>query len=186
VGDRPIEFPVEGLSDGVVRLRPMADADLAAVVAACQDPEIHRWTRVPNPYREAEARGWLSDQARKRAAGEGVELLIVDEADERLLGSVGAVRVDFEEASCELGYWVAREARGRGVATRAVKLLANWIFETLPIDRVQICAEPANDASRRVAERAGLTFEGVLRSYVVIKGRRRDMAMYSLLRTDVR
>jgi len=59
-----IEFPVEGISDGVVRLRLHADSDVPAIVAACQDPEIPRWTRVPEPYGEADARGWLEQESR--------------------------------------------------------------------------------------------------------------------------
>jgi RimJ/RimL family protein N-acetyltransferase len=162
----------------------MADADLPAIVAACQDPEIPRWTRIPHPYGEADARGWLEQEAALRARGEQLGLVIVGAGDDRLLGSVGVVRFDWTDARCELGYWVAREARGRGVASRAVRLVTEWIFDAVRIDRVEICAEPENTRSRRVAERAGFTFEGVLRSYMLNKGRRRDMAMYSRLRTD--
>jgi RimJ/RimL family protein N-acetyltransferase len=149
-GDLPIEFPVEGLSDGVVRLRLMAEADVGAIVAACQDPEIPRWTRVPEPY-----------------------------------GAVGIGHVDPQEGRCELGYWMARESRERGLATRAVRLLSRWVFESLPIDRIEIHAEPGNAASRRVAERAGFSFEGVLRAYLLHRGVRRDAASYSLLRGEL-
>jgi ribosomal-protein-alanine N-acetyltransferase len=184
VSERPIEYPVEGLSDGVVLLRPMAEADLSAIVAACQDPEIPRWTRVPEPYGEADARSWFELEATQRARGHQLGLVVDDPRGDRLLGSVGIVDLDWTEGRCELGYWVTREARGRGVGTRAVRLLTDWIFEALPIDRVEICAEPENTGSRRVAERAGFTFEGLLRSYIVNKGTRRDMTMYSRLRTD--
>ena len=68
--------------------------------------------------------------------------------------------------------------------TRAVRLLSGWAFSELGVDRIEVIVDPRNAASRAVAERAGFRFEGVLRSYVVIKDRRRDMAMYSLLRTD--
>jgi RimJ/RimL family protein N-acetyltransferase len=186
VGDRPIEFPVEGLSDGVVRLRLMAEADLPAIVAACQDPEIPRWTRVPEPYGESEARSWFEQEAEQRARGEHLGLLIVDPGNGRLEGSVGVVHVDSREGRCELGYWIARDSRGRGLATRAVRLLSGWVFENLPVDRIEIHAEPENAASRRVAERAGFTLEGVLRSYLVNKGLRRDAASYSLLRGELR
>jgi RimJ/RimL family protein N-acetyltransferase len=186
VGDRPIEFPVEGLSDGVVRLRLMAEADLPAIVAACQDPEIPRWTRVPEPYGESEARGWFEQETAQRARGEQLGLLIVDPGNGRLLGSVGIVHVDRQEGRCELGYWMARDSRGRGLATRAVRLLSGWTFENLSVDRIEIHAEPENAASRRVAERAGFTLEGVLRSYLVNKGLRRDAASYSLLRGELR
>jgi RimJ/RimL family protein N-acetyltransferase len=181
-----IEFPVEGLTDGAVRLRLQADADIPAVVAACQDPEIPRWTRVPTPYGETEARGWFEQEAQGRGRGEMLGLLIVDTEDDRLLGSVGIVHLDREEGRCELGYWMAPEARGRGVATRAAKLLSRWAFDNLPVERIEIHAEPANTASRRVAERAGFAFEGVLRSYFVNKGVRRDAASYSLVRGELR
>jgi RimJ/RimL family protein N-acetyltransferase len=181
-----IEFPVEGVSDGVVRLRLQADSDVPAIVAACQDPEIPRWTRVPAPYGEADARGWLEQESRGRSRGELLGLLVVGAEDDRLLGSVGIVRLNGEERRCELGYWLAREARGLGAATRAVRLLSAWVFDNLPADRIEIHAEPDNEASRRVAERVGFTFEGVLRSYIVNKGVRRDAASYSLLRGELR
>ena len=184
--DRLIEFPVEGLSDGVVRLRLIAEADLPAVVAACQDPEIPRWTRVPEPYGESEARSWFEQEAEQRARGQQLGLLIVDPCNGRLLGSVGIVHVDQQEGRCELGYWMARDSRGRGLATRAVRLLSGWAFENLSVDRIVIHAEPENAASRRVAEQAGFTLEGVLRSYLVNKGLRRDAASYSLLRGELR
>jgi RimJ/RimL family protein N-acetyltransferase len=69
--------------------------------------------------------------------------------------------------------------------TRAVLLLSRWIFDNLAAERIEITIEPQNAASRAVAERAGYAFEGVLRSYTEIKGQRRDMAMYSLLRGDL-
>ena len=185
IAQRTIEFPAGGLSDGDIRLRLQADADLPAVIKACQDPEIGRWTRVPSPYGEAEAREWHERQARARDEGAMLHLLVVDAATDRLLGSAGIVHADWEEGRCELGYWVARESRGRGLAGRAVRLLCGWIFESLPIDRVEIHAEPENMPSRRVAEAAGFRFEGVLRSYFVNKGERRDAASYSLLRGEL-
>jgi RimJ/RimL family protein N-acetyltransferase len=186
VSNRSIEFPVEGLSDGVVRIRLMAEADLPAIIAACQDPEIPRWTRVPQPYGEPEARSWFEREAEQRGRGEQLGLLIVDPDDGRLLGSVGIVRVDPQEGRCELGYWTERDSRRRGLATRAVRLLSGWVFENLPVDRIEIHAEPDNAASRRVAERAGFSFEGVLRAYRVKNGLRRDAASYSLLRSELR
>ena len=181
----PIRFPVEGLSDGEVRLRLGTDADIPAIVAACQDPEIPRWTRVPAPYTEESAREWAVQARADEERGGGLHLLVVDAETDELLGSAGLVRVDWEEARGEVGYWLAREARGRGVAARAVRLVSAWTFENLPIERLEIHAEPDNHASRRVAERAGYTFEGVLRSYFVNKGRRRDAASYSLIRGEL-
>ena len=186
MSDAAIEFPVEGISNGSIRIRLRADADTPAIVAACQDPEIPRWTRVPEPYDETTAAEWAVESSRQREAGEGLHLVIVDAETDDFLGSIGVHEIEREEGRCDLGYFLAREARGRGVMTSAVRLLGRWTFDNLPIQRVQIKIQPDNAASRAVAERAGYTFEGVLRSHTVIKGRRCDMAMYSLLRDELR
>jgi RimJ/RimL family protein N-acetyltransferase len=183
---QPLEFPVEGITDGEIRIRLRADSDTPAIVAACQDPEIPRWTRVPEPYDESEAAVWAVESQRQQEAGEGLHLLIVDAQTEELLGSVGVQDIRYGDARCDIGYWLAQQARGRGVMTQAVRLLSGWVFENLPIERIQITAQPENEASRAVAERAGYSFEGVLRSYIDIKGKRRDAAMYSLLRGELR
>jgi RimJ/RimL family protein N-acetyltransferase len=175
-----IEFPVEGIAEGEIRLRLVAEADLPGITELVQDPEIPRWTRIPSPYSAHDAEEWFARQSEEDAP---LNLVIVD-ADEGLLGSCGIVEIDWEEGRAELGYWLACGARGRGVMTRAIRLLARWIFGNLPIERVQLGIEPGNEASRKVAERAGFTFEGVLRSWFVNKGMRRDAAMYSLLRSD--
>jgi RimJ/RimL family protein N-acetyltransferase len=180
-----IEFPVAGLSDGSIRLRLRADSDTPAIVAACQDPEIPRWTRVPDSYDEAAAAEWAVESGRQQESGEGLHLVIADAGSDDFLGSIGVHNVNRTEGRCDIGYFLAREARGRGVMTRAVRLLAEWAFQSLPVERIEITIEPANAASRAVAERAGFTFEGVMRSHTLIKGRRRDMAMYSLLRHEL-
>ncbi len=180
----PIDFPVEGIGDGEIRLRLLADSDLPALIELCQDPEIPRWTRVPSPYGRREAEEWFERQAGAREEGTLLNLMIVDGAD-RLLGSIGIVEVDWDEGRCELGYLLSREARGGGVMTRAIGLLARWIFDSLPIERLQLGIEPDNAPSRAVALRAGFQFEGVLRSYFVNKGVRRDAAFYSLIRGEL-
>jgi RimJ/RimL family protein N-acetyltransferase len=181
----PIEFPVEGLGDGSIRLRLIVEADLPAIVAACQDPEIPRWTRVPDSYGNSDARQWLAAQQQGRDAGSELHLVVVDARTDELIGSVGLVDIDWKDRRGSIGYWVAPEARRRGVATRSVRLLAAWALGDLGLGRVEIKSHPDNVASHRVAERAGFTREGVLRSHALIKGRRRDMIVFSLLPSDV-
>jgi RimJ/RimL family protein N-acetyltransferase len=160
------------LEDEVLVLRPFGEDDVAAIVEACQDEEIARWTRVPSPYTEEHAREFL------RSTDE-VAYAIVDRAGGKLLGAIGARLLD--EGVVDVGYWVKREARGHGVAPRALRLLARWAFEEQGAGRVHLVTEPGNHASQRVAEKAGFTREGILRSYLDFKGRRRDAVMYSLL-----
>jgi RimJ/RimL family protein N-acetyltransferase len=112
--------------------------------------------------------------------------VIADAQTDEFLGSIGTREISRPDGRWDIGYFLAPEARGRGVMTRAVRMLTEWAFDNLPVDRLEITTEPANAASRAVAERAGYTFEGVLRSHTMIKGTRRDMAMYSLLRGELR
>jgi RimJ/RimL family protein N-acetyltransferase len=162
------------LEDGEIALRPFTEADVPAITVACQDSEIPRWTQVPSPYTEQDALTFL------KAAPEASA--IVDATTGELLGSIGWRWVD---GNVQLGYWVKREARGRGVATRALRLLSDWATAELGADRVQLLTEPENRASQRVAEKAGFRREALLRSYVDLKGTRRDVYMYALLREDL-
>jgi RimJ/RimL family protein N-acetyltransferase len=183
---RPVQFPVEGLAEGSIRIRLRVDSDAPEMIAALQDPEIPRWTRVPESYDESTAAEWAVESRRQQQAGEGLHLVIADAGNGAFLGSIGIHDIDRDEARCNIGYYLAREARGRGVITHAVRMLSRWAFDNLPVDRIEIPVIVENHASRRVAERAGYEFEGVLRSHTVIKGRRRDIAMYSLLRGELR
>lgn len=180
-----IAFPIGGTDDGVVRIRLPADTDASAVVAACQDPEIPRWTRVPEDYDTTEARAFAETAELRQPDGQGLSLLIVGADEGDLLGSIGIVALSSRDRRCELGYWLAEGARGRGVMTRSVLLLCRWIFTELGIHRIAILIEPDNWRSRAVPERCGFRFEGVMRSYFEDKGRRRDVAVYSLLRDEL-
>lgn len=180
-----IKFPIGGIEDGVVRIRLLSDADLPGLIAACRDPEIPRWTRVPEDYDVAAARTFAETSELGLAEGRGLSLLIAGADEDGLLGSIAIVAVEPEERRCELGYWLARDARGQGTMTRSVRLLCRWIFAELEIERIAINVEPDNVRSRAVPERCGFQFEGVLRSYFINKGRRRDAASYSLLRDEM-
>ena len=174
----------EGLSDGVVSFRAWCREDVPWLVEVCQDPEIPRWTAVPSPYGEADARGFVAAQEDRRSAGEAAPFAIVSAADGELLGSLDVTMHDWRNGRAEIGYWIAAPARGRGVALRSVALAARWSFASLGLARLELLVEPDNPPSQRVAERAGFTHEGLLRSYRLMKGRRVDFLVYSLLPTD--
>jgi RimJ/RimL family protein N-acetyltransferase len=118
-------------------------------------------------------------------SGTDLATLIVDEADDTVLGSVGVHNIDPETGRCAAGYWVAAPARGRGVASRGLRLLCRFAFGELEVQRIELWIEPVNAASLRVAETAGFHREGLLRSFMPVGGERRDMLMYSLLRHDI-
>jgi RimJ/RimL family protein N-acetyltransferase len=119
------------------------------------------------------------------SAGTELPTLIVDAADDTLLGTVGLHNLDPESGRCSAGYWVAAPARSRGVARRGLELLSRFAFDQLAVKRIELWIEPVNRGSLRVAEAVGFTREGLLRSYMQVSGERRDMLMYSLLPNDI-
>lgn len=180
----PIEFPVEGLTDGVIRLRLPADQDVPAIVKACQDPAIQRYTTVPDSYGEEEARSHIGRAAAGVAEGVSLMVATVDADTGEWLGNAGIRRHGTDHGRWAIGYLVAPWARGHGLAERSVRLLCRFGFDELGAERIEITAEPENEASLRVAERAGFQREGLLHGYLVVKGVRRDAIMFALLRSD--
>jgi RimJ/RimL family protein N-acetyltransferase len=171
------------LTDGVVTLRPWRAEDVDPLVALCDDPEIVRFTRVPTPYTRDDALMYLAQQVAVEERGEATAFAIADAADDRLLGSIDVRRGTDGRAT--IGYLVGATARGRGVASRATRLLSRWALAQWGVARLEIHVRPDNPASQRVAERAGFTREAVLRSYLELRGRRYDSVVFSLLPDDV-
>lgn len=160
-------------------LRSWRKGDAAALPSLAEDAEIVRWTEVPAAYDQEEARTWLSRTEAHRQAGRAVYFAVVDARSDELLGSIDLRIVASEGAQVgEIGYLLWPEARGRGVITRAVSVLARWAFEELGIARLQILVHPDNHASLAVPERAGFTREGLLQS---CRGPGEDRIVYSLL-----
>jgi RimJ/RimL family protein N-acetyltransferase len=166
----------EMLTDGVVTLRPWEKRDAATIVECLDgDREITRWLdQVPQPYTFDDARAYIADYPQTTFA-------VTDASSGRILGSIGISPP--QDGVREIGYWTREEARGRGAATRALVLISRWAFARDDVARIQLRADPENVASCRVAEKAGFTREGVLRSahWNPRLGRRQDHAMYSLL-----
>lgn len=184
-GPRRIVLPADPLVDGATALRAWRDSDLQPLVAACQDPEISRWTRVPYPYGPSDARAYLLQRHDTLHAGTAAPFAIVSASDrDRLLGSISLMRFSWQHARAEVGYWLAKPARGQGHTTRAVRLITEWGFRSLGLQRIDLLAATENPASQRVAERCGFTREAVLRSYLQGKEGRQDMVAYGLLASD--
>jgi RimJ/RimL family protein N-acetyltransferase len=175
------------LSDGVVTLRPWGEeGDAEAIAAACNDPQIATFLdRVPSPYTKDDAEAYLELTRAGWEDGTMSGFAIVE--DGRPVGSIGVRWLDgLDEGTAEVGYWVAGDARGRGICTRALRLVSAWAIEA-GAARLQLRADSDNRPSNRVAEKAGFTREGVLRSsrYNTRLRRRIDFVMYSLLPSEL-
>jgi RimJ/RimL family protein N-acetyltransferase len=145
-------------------------------------PELCRWMSWCHPgYSEADALRWISSQAQARETGSAFEFLIVG-GNGRLLGVCGINCINTGNRFANLGYWVRTSETQRGVAVQAVKLLASWTFEHTDLQRLEIVTAVGNEASQRVADKAGALREGTLRSRLCIHGTLHDAVMHSIIR----
>lgn len=169
-------------------LRPFEPADADAVHAACQDPEIPRWTDVPVPYGREHAEdfirrvcpnGWRDDIAYSFA--------VVTKRASALVGCMSLLRLEqlaAPQRQAELGYWTAKEHRRRGFTAEAARAVVEWAFTRLGVERLEWCAEVGNEGSRAVARAAGIRMEGTDRARIVHQGTRRDSWRGAVLPSD--
>lgn len=166
-------------------LRPVGPEDTDAVLVAVQDPDIQRWTTVPSPYLPQHARAFVEEIVPAGwAAGTMLAFgVFLAEGSRDLAGMVSVTL--HAPGVAEVGFWGTREHRGRGYVTEATLAVARWAFTALCVDRLEWRAEVGNLPSRAVADRAGFTYEGVLRSALLHHGIRKDAWAASLLPSDL-
>jgi ribosomal-protein-alanine N-acetyltransferase len=149
---------VEGvrLDDTLVLLRPWEAADAEWYVAAAGDQLILRFTSEPPDLTVGRVRASIGDLA---AREDVVGFAVCDSTSGQWLGNIG---ISYADGIGHVSYWVARAARGRGVATRALRLVSDWAVQTLALREVRLWTEVGNTGSQRVAERAGYRRQAAL------------------------
>lgn len=184
---RPI-MPAVILQTERLVLRAFTEGDIDDVFAACSDPELQRWIPIPDPgvpYGYDDARRWcLTEAPQTRVSGDGQQWAAVERATGTLVGAFGLLRTLWSSQTTELGYWIAPWARGLGYATEGAVAVSRWALDR-GLERVELKAATANAASRRVAERAGFSYEGVERNAMPLHEGRTDLAVYSLIPADL-
>ncbi|WP_393082313.1 GNAT family N-acetyltransferase [Streptomyces sp. LN704] len=164
-------------------LRTVGSHDTDAVFDAVQDPDIQRWTTIPSPYLHEHAAGFTAQLVPDGWADGSMFTFGVFLPSGELVGMLGITMRSLGVG--EVGFWATKEYRGNGYLTEATVAASRWAFTSLAVDRVEWRAEVGNQASRAVAERAGFTVEGTLRSAINNKGVRRDCWIGSLLPSDL-
>lgn len=148
-----LEPPDPPLTDGLVALRPFDDRDAEPIFAACQDDTLQRFIPIPRPYQRTDAEEYIDRTRDDWRQGAKAAFAIVDGRDpDRLMG---AINVAIAGSAGNSGYWVCPECRGQGVATRALRLLTAWAFDTVGLGVIILEIRPENEGSIRVATAAG-------------------------------
>jgi RimJ/RimL family protein N-acetyltransferase len=182
---RRLRRPSPQLADDAIRLDPLDERYVPDFEKLLDDPEVVRNTRVPSSPPQGFGDDWVERYVGGWRDGTRAGFAILGR-DGEFLGFVAIVDLDLDARQGEIGYVVARSARGRGVARRALRLVTDWAFDGLGLARVELHIDRQNVASIRVAERCGYVREGVLRSLHFKEGVRGDTAVYALLPADPR
>ena len=178
-----ITIPPGGLRVDEIAIRLPTHDDVDEIAPAFVDPEIGGEAGLP-PLDAAALHVFLDEELKGLiASGTMVPLLLADAATDEVLGGCAYHHLDLQRGTVELGYWLLPRARGRGVASRAVRALAEHAFAQ-KLRRVHAVVRLENNASMQVLVRAGFTREGVLRSYLPYADEWRDAALFSLLRGE--
>jgi RimJ/RimL family protein N-acetyltransferase len=168
----------------VVELELFDAGHLAGFAALLDDPEVLRFTRLPESPPPDYAETWFAAYEAGRRNGTREAFAIAAVATREFVGIGVAPQIDPEARTLELGYVVAPAWRGRGIATQALGLLTSWSFEKAGALRSELFISIANEGSKLVAARCGYVREGILRSAYFKDGKREDTELWSRLPSD--
>jgi ribosomal-protein-serine acetyltransferase len=137
---------------------------------------------VENTHHIDDSLLFIEDSQKKLRQGEGMVLGIW--VGESLAGCIGLHEISKVHKMAQIGYWLGEAYQGKGLVTRACRLLIPYAFDTLVLQRIEILCASKNYKSRAVPQRLNFMQEGVLRQYHMLHGQAIDMVIYSLLRHD--
>jgi RimJ/RimL family protein N-acetyltransferase len=168
-----------------IRIRPYRLDDAGAIWEAVRESlnELRPWMPWCYPgYSIDDSRSWLAAQVQAFQQRSTFEFAITTDTG-AYLGGCGLNQIDALNQRANLGYWVRTSATRHGVGTEATRLTRDWGFAHTDLVRLEVLVAASNVASRRVAEKAGAIYEGMLRSRLLVHGTRHDAAMYAFIRT---
>lgn len=180
-------FPTLTVATPRLHVRPLVAEDAAAVADVFADRQTQRWLPFPQDFGKAEGLGWCTEIAQERRdSGAGDHYGVVRREDDRLVGCLWTKRTDWAARVTEVSYAVAPSARGFGIAAEAADAVAIALILEHGFQRIEARVAPGNTASRRVAEKAGFTYEGLLRNAGYVHSGRVDLEVWSLVAADLR
>ena len=176
------------ISDNYITLRKYKQGDLADRYLAIKEnlTEISKWLAFCKPdYSEQQNLLWYVAYPKNWKRQIEFPLAIIENETGKYIGECILNHINHLHKVANITYWIKKEFTGKGITTRAVKLIAKFGFENLGLRRLEIFMEPENLASIRVAEKAGAIKEGILRNRVLSGDVSKDAVMYSLIPTDL-
>jgi [ribosomal protein S5]-alanine N-acetyltransferase len=187
-GHPPVRrFPAMKVSTPRVHVRLLEEADAKPVAEIFGDKQARRWLPLRAASGGIDAHAWCTEMAQERRdSGAGDHYGVVRREDERLVGCLWTRRTDWGAMVTEISGAIAAEARGFGIAAEAVDALAIALILEHGFQRIELRVAPGNVAARRVAEKAGFSYEGLLRNAGFVDSGRVDLEVWSFVAADLR
>ena len=173
----PIEFPT--LSTGKIVLRPVVKNDIELIYQACQDPIISKFTTIPPDYPISAVKEFVENRIPQQFAKQ-TELALAIEEDNKFAGVISLHTIDHANHRAEIGYWIEKSMRGKGICRQAVELLTDYGLLTIGFRRIEAMVNSDNETSKHLLLKAGYQFEGILRQRITNHdGQQVDMAVFA-------
>lgn len=167
-----------------LELRPFTSDDVDRVTELLQAPEIAATAlNIPYPYSRADAKNWIGQHPGAAEAGTNLTWAVRRREDSLLIGAIG-IHITAHHRRGVLGYWLGRPYWGQGYTSEAAQAVVEYGFSVLDLYRIEATRMPENIGSRRVMEKAGLTYEGTLRGYYIKNGVPMDAAIHGRVRAE--
>lgn len=176
-------FTHHELNFGEFNLRPLTESDSEWIIPYLNDEAIAKWMGMPAPYEEQDFVDLLQRWRNAQSNGVGINWVIED--GQVPVGMIACHHTDWKFKRTEIGYMAFPPSRGRGVIPTVTKQLVEFVFKEYEMERIEIRTDVNNEASRRAAQKAGFTHEGLLRRNYLNRGEVSDDAIFSMIKEDL-
>ena len=180
---------VPTLKSDSLTMRPMRPSDAEDIYRAVQDPEIPKFTTVPADYPIDLAIEFANTRAAASFVNKTELVFVIEDAQlataeypysNGFAGVMSLHTIDIPNHRAEIGYWLAKEARGHGICTKAAELITEYGLMTIGFKRIDGIVDVRNEPSKAALLKAGYEFEGIMKSYVTRRdGSQLDMALFA-------
>jgi ribosomal-protein-alanine N-acetyltransferase len=183
-----IPFPNEKFETPRLLIRKVTPNDINDIFEYCKNPTVARYVTWEAHESLEDTKKFITYalESYKVGAPEPMAIILKDDPKQRVIGTVGLIPANPKNRTFELAYVIAEEHWGKGIVAEAAKPLINFCFKHFAMERLQCRCDILNPQSSRVMEKLGMHYEGTLKASMFLKGKPRDMHMYSIIKSEFR
>ena len=165
-----------------INLEPTSEKHAESMFQAINTNRVHLSRFLPwveNMKSITDVKEYIKNSVAQNEEKKEVSFLIVSEKS--VIGRIGIHNINWQNKNASIGYWLIKDAQGKGIISKATHSLITYAFQTLGLNRIEIRAATDNQRSRSIPERLGMLKEGTLREAELVNGKFLDLEVYSVL-----